>query len=58
MKQTPRQMREANIAYEKLVDYLITENYASSKSDADAIIGVAHGLVQTHVLGLQVFSHR
>ena len=39
MKQTPRQMREANIAYEKLVDYLITENYASSKSDADAIIG-------------------
>ena len=39
MKQTPRQMREANIAYEKLVDYLITENYASNKQDADAIIG-------------------
>ena len=39
MKQTPRQMREANIAYEKLVDYLIIENYASSKSDADTIIG-------------------
>ena len=39
MKQTPRQMREANIAYERLVDYLITENYASNKQDADAIIG-------------------
>jgi len=39
MKQTPRQMREANIAYEKLVDYLINENYASNKQDADAIIG-------------------
>ena len=39
MKQTPRQMREANIAYEKLVDYLITENYALNKQDADTIIG-------------------
>ena len=39
MKQTPRQMREANIAYEKLVDYLVTENNASNKQDADAIIG-------------------
>ena len=39
MKQTPRQMREANIAYEKLFDYLINENYASNKQDADAIIG-------------------
>ena len=39
MKQTPRQMREANIAYEKLVDYLINENYASNKQDADTIIG-------------------
>ena len=39
MKQTPRQMREANIAYEKLVDYLIAVNYASSKQDADAIFG-------------------
>ena len=38
MKQTPRQMREANKAYEKLVDHLIQENYASNKSDADAII--------------------
>ena len=38
MKQTPRQMREANKAYEKLVDYLIQENYASNKSDADTII--------------------
>ena len=39
MKQTPRQMREAKKAYEKIVDYLIAENYASSKSDADTIIG-------------------
>ena len=39
MKQTPRQMREAKKSYEKLVDYLITENYASNKQDADAIIG-------------------
>ena len=39
MKQTPRQMREAKKSYEKLVDHLIEENYASSKQDADAIIG-------------------
>ena len=39
MKQSPRQLREAHEAYEKIVDYLIAENYASSKQDADAIIG-------------------
>ena len=39
MKQSPRQLREAHEAYEKIVDYLIAENYASSKSDADTIIG-------------------
>ena len=38
MKQTPRQMREAKKSYEKLVDHLIEENYASSKEDADTII--------------------
>ncbi len=38
MKQTPRQMREAKKAYEKLVDHLIEENYASNKIDADTII--------------------
>ena len=39
MKQSPRQLKEAHEAYEKIVDYLIAENYASSKSDADTIIG-------------------
>ena len=38
MKQTPRQMREAKKAYDKLVDHLIEENYASNKADADTII--------------------
>ena len=38
MKQTPRQMREAKKSYEKLVDHLIQENYASNKKDADTII--------------------
>ena len=38
MKQTPRQMREAKKSYEKLVDHLIEENYASNKADADNII--------------------
>ena len=39
MKQSPRQLKEAHKAYEKIVDYLIQENYASNKIDADAIIG-------------------
>jgi hypothetical protein len=39
MKQSPRQLKEAHKAYEKVVNYLVNENYASSKSDADAIIG-------------------
>ena len=39
MKQSLRQLKEAHEAYEKIVDYLIAENYASSKSDADTIIG-------------------
>ena len=38
MKQTPRQMREAKKSYEKLVDHLIEENYASNKAAADTII--------------------
>ena len=40
MKQSPRQLKEAHKAYEKIVDYLIKENYAGSKTDADSIIGV------------------
>ena len=38
MKQSPRQLKEAHKAYEKIVNYLITENYAVNKSDADTII--------------------
>ena len=39
MKQSPRQLKEAHKAYQKIVDYLIKENYAGSKTDADSIIG-------------------
>ena len=39
MKQSQRQLKEAHKAYEKIVDYLIKENYAGSKTDADSIIG-------------------
>ena len=39
MKQSPRQLKEAHKAYEKIVDYVIAENYATTKIDADAIIG-------------------
>ena len=39
MKQSPRQLKEAHKAYEKIVDYLVAENYAGNKEDADAIIG-------------------
>ena len=38
MKQSPRQLKEAHKAYEKIVDYLVAENYACSKEDADTII--------------------
>ena len=39
MKQSPRQLKEAHKAYEKVVKYLVNENYASNKQDADTIIG-------------------
>ena len=39
MKQSPRQLKEAHKAYEKVVNYLVNENYASNKQDDDAIIG-------------------
>ena len=39
MKQSPRQLKEAHKAYEKVVNYLVNENYASNKQDADTIIG-------------------
>ena len=39
MKQTPRQIKEARKAYDKVVDHLVSEGYAKSKLDADNIIG-------------------
>tara|TARA_X000000368_G_C22657694_1_gene548230 strand:- start:326 stop:484 length:159 start_codon:yes stop_codon:yes gene_type:complete len=39
MKSTPRQIKEARKAYDKVVDHLVSEGYAKSKSDADNIIG-------------------
>jgi len=38
MKPSPRELKEAHKAYEKIVNYLVTENYAVNKTDADAII--------------------
>ena len=38
MKQSPSQLKEAHKAYAKIVDYLIKENYAGNKTDADTII--------------------
>ena len=39
MKSTPRQVKEAKKAYEKVVNHLVEEGYAKSKTDADNIIG-------------------
>ena len=39
MKQTPRQIKEARKAYDRVVDHLVSEGYAKSKIDADSIIG-------------------
>ena len=39
MKPSPRELKEAHKAYEKIVNYLVAENYAVSKTDADTIIG-------------------
>tara|TARA_B100000945_G_C20153773_1_gene489789 strand:- start:522 stop:680 length:159 start_codon:yes stop_codon:yes gene_type:complete len=39
MKQTPRQIKEARKAYDRVVDHLVSEGYAKSKVDADSIIG-------------------
>ena len=38
MKSTPRQLKEATKAYEKVVDHLIAEGYANNKVAADNII--------------------
>ena len=39
MKSTPRQVKEAKKAYERVVDHLVAEGYARTKTDADNIIG-------------------
>ena len=38
MKPSPREIREAKKSYDKVVDHLITEDYAKTKEDADQII--------------------
>ena len=38
MKRSPREIKEAKKAYDKVVDHLISENYAKSKEDTDQII--------------------
>ena len=38
MKPSPKQVKEASKAYDKVVDYLVAEDYAKSKEDADQII--------------------
>jgi len=38
MKSTPRQVKEAKKAYNKVVDHLVAEGYAKNKVDADNII--------------------
>ena len=38
MKRSPREIKEAKKAYDKVVDHLITEDYAKTKEDADQII--------------------
>ena len=38
MKPSPRENREAKKPYDKVVDHLITEDYAKTKEDADQII--------------------
>ena len=39
MKSTPRQVKEARKTYERVVDHLVAEGYAKTKTDADNIIG-------------------
>ena len=39
MKSTPRQVKEAKKAYNKVDDHLVEEGYAKNKTDADNIIG-------------------
>ena len=38
MKRSPREIKEAKKAYDKVVEHLISEYYAKTKEDADQII--------------------
>ena len=38
MKRSPREIKEAAKAYDKVINHLIAEDYAKSKEDADQII--------------------
>ena len=38
MKRSPREIKEAKKAYDKVVKYLVSEDYAKTKEDADNII--------------------
>ncbi len=38
MQSSPRQIKEAKKAYDKVVDHLVAEGYANTKTDADNII--------------------
>ena len=38
MKPSPKQVKEASKAYDKVVNHLIAEDYAKTKEDADSII--------------------
>ena len=38
MQTTPRQIKEAKKAYDKVVNHLVAEGYANTKTDADNII--------------------
>ena len=38
MKPSPKQVKEASKAYDKVVNHLVAEDYAKSKEDADQII--------------------
>ena len=39
MQSSPRQVKEAKKAYERVVSHLVAEGYAKNKTDADSIIG-------------------
>ena len=58
MKRSPREIKEAKKAYDKVVDHLITEDYAKTKEDADQIIsGMSEDSVSyTHLTLPTIYS--